>query len=170
MRIRRSLMFLRFLCYLLSTSKYLGVLRFEQIESHFVLLSRSHLLWEVPLLCLEPHAVGSEFLIRLKLLYSLQSNSRSSLSSVATVLVVCSASASFTCDHSFGHHLSSSFWSHDAPFNHPDPLKHSKIIHLLPISSGFSMPLISFMDPWKSFPIFPLPIGNKYLLLLVSWL
>ena len=47
-----------------------------------------------------------KFLIQLKLLYRLQSNSWSSLFSVATVLVACSASTSFTWHRGFGHFFS----------------------------------------------------------------
>ena len=89
-------MFSSFLCFLLSALKHSGNFRFEQIEKVFALLDDFHLLRGSPLLRVEPHAVGKEVSNSIESAVSSQPNSWSSLFSVATVLVACSASTSFT--------------------------------------------------------------------------
>ena len=135
-------MFWRFLCCLLSTLKHSESFRFEQIETVFVLLDEFRLLRGSLLLRLEPHAVGNEVFNSVEGTVSsrIQSNSCSSFVSVATVLVTCSCSSSFSWHHGFGQ-LSLLFFNHADPFSHTDSLRPSMDIPRVPMLSGFSIPL-----------------------------
>ena len=134
--------FLRLLGCLLSASNFSGSFRFEQTEKKCILICGSRFFWEVA----SSSSWTIKFIICLKLMYHLRSNSWSSLVSVVTVPVACSASVSFVWHHGFGIY-SSSFWCYAGPFNYPDSLRILMDLPLVPLAEGFSVALIRLRWP-----------------------